>query len=335
MKSMRSLPDLAADAQGSHPEFNGDGVKDRLKVLLIEDNPGDRRLIKELLMESQLVLFELEWVKRLSSGLTRLAKGGIDSVLLDLALPDSQGLETLLHVHRHAPEMAIVVLTGLDNELLGVEAMQAGAQDYLVKGQINGQLLARAIRYAIERKHSESRLKYLATHDELTGLPNRQVFQDRLDQALAQVPRKNHNGDKRGLTAMMLLDLDHFKDINDTFGHALGDRLLCVVADRLRQCVRKSDTVSRLGGDEFILLSEEITQPNDSFILAERILLALSEPFVLAGHTLGITASIGISLFPCDASDAEMLFEHADQAMYRAKRTRNRFCLYNSSAEDI
>jgi len=134
---------------------------------------------------------------------------------------------------------------------------------------------------------------------------------------------------------MTLLDLDHFKDINDTFGHALGDRLLCAVADRLRQCVRKSDTVGRLGGDEYALLSVEIAQPNDSFILAERILMALSEPFVLARHTLGITASIGISIFPNDAGDAEMLFEHADQAMYLAKRTRNRFYLYNSSAEDI
>jgi DNA-binding response OmpR family regulator len=133
-----------------------------LKVLLIEDNPGDARLIRESLTESREVRgssFNLEYADRLSVGLARLAEGGIDAILLDLSLPDSHGLDTLSKMYVQAPGVPILVLTGLDDETIGLEAVQNGAQDYLVKGQIDGQLLARSIRYAIERKQSEEHIE--------------------------------------------------------------------------------------------------------------------------------------------------------------------------------
>ena len=126
-----------------------------VKILLIEDNPGDARLIREMLADAKGVRADLEWADRLTTGLERLAVGGIDVVLLDLALPDSQGLDTFARTHARAPDVAIVVLTGLDDESLAVEAMGAGAQDYLVKGQADGNLLVRSMRYAIERKRAE------------------------------------------------------------------------------------------------------------------------------------------------------------------------------------
>jgi diguanylate cyclase (GGDEF)-like protein len=304
-------------------------MSDGLKVLFIEDNLGDSRLIQELLSESRHIPIEFHRADSLASGLAYLSKGGMDIVLLDLSLPDSQGLETLARVREHVPGMPVIVLTGLDDEKLGVEAVQAGAQDYLVKGQINSSLLIRAVRYAIERKRFEQRLEYLATHDELTGLPNRQLFRDLLEHALERAKREHWPGNDHGITSVMLLDLDDFKDVNDSLGHAQGDRLLCLVADRLQSCMRKSDIAARMGGDEFTIISEGITSPEASATIARKILSTISKPFTLDGKKLRVTASIGISLFPFDSDDPEILLKYADMAMYRAKEKRNCFWFHD------
>ena len=297
----------------------------RLKVLFIEDNPGDSRLIQELLREGQEALFDFQQAESLSAGLAYLTKGGIDITLLDLSLPDSQGMETLVRMRERAPGMPVVVLTGLDDEKLGVEALQAGAQDYLVKGQINWQLLSRTIRYAIERKRFEQRLEFLATHDDLTGLPNRYLFRNLLEHALERARRRVRSTSDQGLLSVMLLDLDNFKDVNDSLGHDQGDKLLCLVADRLQSCLRKADLAARMGGDEFTIISEDIPGPEDAATIARKILDGFSSPFELGGKALQVTASLGISLFPSDSDDAETLLKYADMAMYRAKRTRNCF----------
>ncbi len=138
--------------------------KRRIKVLLFEDNPGDVRLIREMLSEAMDVIPKIECVNRLNTGLKRLSSGGIDLILLDLGLPDSQGLDTFVNVHTHAPEVPIVVLTGLDDEELGLKAVQMGAQDYLIKGQVMGNILVRTVRYAIERKRIEEELKKHRDH---------------------------------------------------------------------------------------------------------------------------------------------------------------------------
>jgi len=305
----------------------------RLKVLFIEDNPGDSRLIQELLREGQEVLFDFQQAESLSAGLAYLTKGGIDITLLDLSLPDSQGMETLVRMRERAPGMPVVVLTGLDDEKLGVEALQAGAQDYLVKGQINWQLLSRTIRYAIERKRFEQRLEFLATHDDLTGLPNRYLFRNLLEHALERARRKAGSAENHEVISVMLLDLDNFKDVNDSLGHAQGDKLLCLVAKRLQSCLRRSDIAARMGGDEFTIISEDIAGPEDAATIARKVLEGMSAPFTLDGKTLQVTASLGISMFPIDSEDPEILLKYADMAMYRAKQTRNRFCSHNLSGE--
>lgn len=223
-----------------------------LHVLLVEDSDGDARLVKEMLQDDWPEPPTFHHVDRLGNVASSLNEQRFDVVLLDLSLPGSQGLDTLAYVKKLAPEVPIVVLSGLNDEATMIEAVHQGAQDYLVKGQCNSALLRRAIHHGIERKRTEDRLAYLAQYDCLTGLANRASFQDHLANALTRRERT------RQPLGLLLIDLDRFKPVNDTLGHVVGDRLLKAVAERLRRCVRKSDTVGRLGGDEFAMVLEGI-----------------------------------------------------------------------------
>jgi diguanylate cyclase (GGDEF)-like protein/PAS domain S-box-containing protein len=182
-----------------------------------------------------------------------------------------------------------------------------------------------------ERKTAEHRMEYLATHDELTGLPNRLLYRDRLNVAMERMQREKHDrsvaADK--VTAVMLLDLDNFKFINDTYGHDQGDRTLKIVAARLNESLRKTDTVARMGGDEFLLIHENVTSIEDVSSVAKKILTQVSLPIRIASFEHQLTASIGISLYPLDGRNDELLLKHADIAMYRAKQTGNRFEFFN------
>jgi diguanylate cyclase (GGDEF)-like protein len=172
-------------------------------------------------------------------------------------------------------------------------------------------------------KESQDRLQYLAYHDPLTHLPNRMLFQDRLQQAIAQTSRGVHG------IAVMYLDLDRFKNINDTLGHAYGDRLLCLVAERIRQCVRETDTVARLGGDEFALVLTYISQNEDAILVAEKLIEALVPPFQLDQHEVFISTSIGISFYWPGQEGKTNILEEADVAMYHAKSLgRNGYQVY-------
>lgn len=174
-----------------------------------------------------------------------------------------------------------------------------------------------------ERTQAEQELAYMATHDPLTGLPNRMLFNDRLNLELAHAQRNQ----KR--LAVMLLDLDRFKDVNDTLGHSVGDQLLQAVGGRLARLMRKSDTVARMGGDEFLLLLPEITWVEDPAKIAQKVLDAFRQTFVFDGHELYITPSIGIAIYPPDGEDADTLVRNADIAMYRAKEGgRNNYQRY-------
>jgi len=306
-------------------------------ILLIEDNPGDARLLEELLAEEGFPSgdagreFTVQTTDRISKALKLINELHYDVILLDLSLPDGSGKDTVRRICSFAQHIPIIVLTGLDDDGLALEAVQAGAQDYLVKGQANGQILMRAMRHAIERKATEERLQHQATHDTLTDLPNRALYHDRLQQTLERARRSHISKPDKWETAIMLLDLDAFKTINDTLGHPEGDLLLQAVADRLGKTVRKTDTVARMGGDEFTLIFENISGEQDVVTIAKKIQAIFSQPFEFGGHILGITASIGISLYPNDGKDAESLLKCADIAMYQAKRVRNCYCFYKDS----
>jgi diguanylate cyclase (GGDEF)-like protein len=281
-----------------------------VRVLLVEDNPGDARLVEILLAEAGTG-FEVRHADTLAAAVEELDRSPSDVILLDLSLPDSSGLETVERVRMVAPEMPVVVLSGRDDEETALQALQGGAEDYLVKGRGDGELMARSIRYAIERKKAEEKLAYLAQYDPLTGLANRALFHDRLEQALARAGR---DGD---MIALMFVDLDRFKAVNDTLGHAGGDALLREVGRRIEGRVRNSDTVARLGGDEFAIILEGPSDAGNVARVAEDLVRSLSTPFVSSGHEVPVAASVGIAVWPPSGEDA--LLKDADAALYRAK----------------
>src|SRR5580693_6589454 len=414
------------------------------QLLLVEDNPGDARLILEMFNEQGPGNTDLTNASTMSEAEKLLSKRGFDMILLDLGLPDSQGLDAVRRAHAAAPRVPLVVLTGLDDESLAAQALQVGAQDYLIKGQLEARWLLRALRYAVERKTMEEALfvekeraqvtlncigdavictdaagnitflnmvaekmtswsrqdafgrpmaevfrildantrestpnpmersieqnstvhlpancilarrdgteipiedsvapihdregkatgavivfrdvsaaramalemTHSAQHDFLTGMPNRMLLNDRVNQAIAWAQR---NAKK---VAVLFLDLDGFKHINDSLGHPIGDKLLQSIAKRLVDCVRSSDTVSRQGGDEFVVLLSEMEQSEDAAISAMRLLQAVAEAHTIDQHDLHVTTSIGVSVFPDDGKDAETLIKNADTAMYQAK----------------
>src|SRR5215207_1073796 len=403
-----------------------------IEILLVEDDPGDARLVDILLAEEdRSSSFEVTHAGRLDEALERLEQQAFDVILLDLSLADSSGLETVDRTRTVAPGTPVVVLSGQDDEDVALQALQSGAQEYLIKGQGDGDLIARSIRYAIERQRADEELRqneerfrslvqkasdvitildsdgtirydspaiehllgyeqgervgrptfeYVhpedvervkvsfgralehpgvrpplefrsrhkngswrhlevtrtnllddqlqqqAFHDRLTGLANRALFMDRLGHALTRLSRRDVS------VAVLFLDLDNFKVVNDSLGHEAGDGLLVAVAHRMRQLLRSEDTVARLGGDEFTVLLEDITNPSLATRVAERLMEAFRSPFTVEGRDLFITASVGIALSATGNRTPQDVLRDADVAMYRAKAMgRGRYAVFEPS----
>jgi diguanylate cyclase (GGDEF)-like protein len=297
-----------------------------LRVLLVEDSPSDARLIIELLRAAAPGTYSTRHVVRLADARDELSLEQTDCVLLDLALPDASGLHglrTLLALH---PEVPVVVLSASDEAVLGAEAVQAGAQDYLTKGEIDGRQLWRSIRYAMERKRAQLPLRHQAMHDSLTGLPNRVLFLDRLTQALARLARRP------GRVSVLFLDLDGFKRVNDGFGHDAGDAVMVEVARRLQAALRPYDTAARIGGDEFLVLAEAPEDDQATIHLATRIQEHLHDPIRVQDQDVRVSASIGVTSTGDSGAVAANLIREADAAMYRAKAMgKNRWALFDPS----
>ena len=233
----------------------------------------------------------MKCVDRLTVGLGHIVKDRVDIVLLDLWLPDSEGLDTLRRALTASEELPIiVVLTGTDDEELAVKAIRAGAQDYLVKGQIDGSLLTRIIRYAMERHQIQMALRGLAMIDELTGLYNRRGFLSIGEQHL-----KLANRTKRELL-LLFVDLDHLKQINGTFGHQEGDQALIETATILTETFRRSDIIARIGGDEFAVLAIE-TRKNNVESLTTRIQENLDAFNAGGNRPYRLSLSVGTSFY--------------------------------------
>jgi diguanylate cyclase (GGDEF)-like protein len=284
-----------------------------LTVLTVEDNPADAVLVREMLREDGGARFSLVHAATLADALAQLDAHRVDCVLLDLSLPDAQGLEALGQIHAAALEVPVVVLSGRDDEAVAIRAVHEGAQDYLVKGHIDPRLLIHTLSYAIERKRAEAELAHRALHDALTGLPNRALLYDRLAQAVSRAGRRGQ------VVAVLFCDLDRFKLVNDSLGHGAGDQLLVAVAWRLQELLRAGDTAARFGGDEFVVLCEDVGGESHAIAVAERITDALEAPFVAGGEQVFVRASIGIALAADPRARPEALIRDADAAMYRAK----------------
>ncbi|MDJ0942723.1 MAG: EAL domain-containing protein [Kiloniellales bacterium] len=290
-----------------------------IDVLLIEDNPADARLLEVALEGSR---FQTHKARNLESALNHLFASPVDVVLSDLSLPDASGLECIHLLTAAAPTVPIVVVTGSKDEETGLSALRAGAQDYIFKDHAKGALLPRALRYAIERKQAEQRMIELAQQDSLTGLANRVQFRAFLDKAVARAARQDRS------VALMFVDLDRFKMVNDTHGQETGDQVLKTVAERLNECLRKSDLAARFGADEFAIVMESLESPQTVSAAAQRILDAVSQPFDLGAKQIHATTSIGIAIYPSDAETPESLMSSAHTAMAQAKERGKNTCQF-------
>ena len=417
-----------------------------VRVLLVEDSAAEADLVRDMLGREGVGSFTVTHVQRLALAIPHLRAGGVDLVLLDLNLPDSVGLSGFEELHPISPATPFIILTNVQNESVAARAVRMGAQDYLIKREVNERTLARAIRYSVERQRAEEALRaseeryalavngandglwdwnlasdtvyfsprwkailgygeaevgdrvnewldrvhpedlerlraalsehlegrtphfecehrvlnrsgevrwvltrglavrdaagvayrlagslsditarklaeeqllHDAFHDALTGLANRALFLDRLEQTLRQ-----HRRDPDRVFGVLFFDLDRFKNINDTLGHAVGDAVLKATARTIRGAVRQVDTVARLAGDEFTVLCENVDSDAAAEQIAQKLQLAFEQPLDIHGKPYAVRASIGLSMFPRDAQDAHTLLASADAAMYRVKMSR-------------
>jgi diguanylate cyclase (GGDEF)-like protein len=254
-----------------------------------------------------------------------------DIVIADYTIPGFSGTKALAIVREQHPDLPFIFVSGTIGEDTAVAAMRTGAHDYIMKGNLTrlAPAVARELREAAvrrERHLASQRVAYLAYHDSLTDLPNRALFLDRLQQAILRSHR-----DEKGL-AVLLIDLDGFKEINDALGHHAGDLVLQEVAARLRGALRASDTVARLGGDEFAVLLPA-TDVNRAELAARKILHDLLHPFVADGRPLMVSASIGIAGVPWHAATSDEVLQKADSAMYIAKNDKTGYVVYNPSRD--
>jgi diguanylate cyclase (GGDEF)-like protein len=308
-----------------HQDVLGSG--EQARVLLIEDDPGTAMLIGAMLRAAWGEGLVLVHAERFSDATQELLDRGASCVLLELAVDDDKPLDRLDQLRNAAPEVALVALTDRADEALALDAIRVGAQDCLVKADLNPARLRRAVSHAIERKRSEVRLAHQALHDPLTALPNRALFLDRLGVALDRSRRTSAS------VAVLFLDVDNFKEINDSMGHAAGDKVLASLGERLRTMLRPMDTVARFGGDEFTLLFEDLASEREVVLIADRISRTAANPIVLDGGEASITVSIGIAMVSDPAIPAETVIREADVAMYRAKELgRSRYELFDEAS---
>jgi diguanylate cyclase (GGDEF)-like protein len=299
-----------------------------MKILLVEDDSDDAELLRATLLQHNGSV-AIARTSALKDAVSALDSERFDVVLLDLNLPDGRGAECVAKIQEADAFVPIVVLSGQGDEDYAVEILNRGVQDYLVKWEGDGRVILRAIRYAIERKRAEVKLNYLARYDSLTRVPNRQYLRDQLAQATTRAVR-------RGRTmALLVLDLDRFKVVNETLGHEAGDMLLRDVVQRLARSVRDGDVLARLGGDEFAVLLEDIEGPLEVEGVARSLGGAFVEPFDAGGRQIRVTASIGITVCPADGTDPIALLNNAGIAMQQAKESgRNTFKFFTPSMHE-
>ncbi len=298
-----------------------------LRLLIVEDSEDDTQLLLIALKKGGYdVAYE-----RVTSGSAMeiaLARHPWDVIVADQNLPHFSGLEALDFLKENGYDIPFFIVSGSINEELAAEAMRAGAQDYLKKDNLTRLCPAiarelREVEVRRDRTRAEATVERQAHYDFLTNLPNRTTFRDRLTVALAQASRN------RKMLAILFVDLDRFKTIVDTLGHAIGDLVLRGVAERLSASLEEGDTLARLGGDEFVILLPQINRADRAVRVAQRILDAIKPPFYFEQNELHITMSIGITLYPYDGEDADTLLRNADTALYRAKEQgRNNYQLY-------
>ncbi len=305
-------------------------IPDRFNILLIDDDEIDRKAILRQLKKNNRD-DSVTVAKSGEEGLELIRQNSFDVILLDFRLANMTGLEILdILTQEKLLLMPIIMLSGMDDESLMLKCLEHGAQDFLLKGEVNQKILSRAIRYATERKNLQRQLVTLAKYDSLTGLANRELFFSHLNASLNKAKRQ------LAQLAILFIDIDNFKTINDSLGHSTGDELLKSIAERLQQSMRSEDFVARLGGDEFAIILNDIGSVESVGKIAIKIMTRLEPGHICNNFELNVNPSIGISTFPECGTTAESLIQAADTAMYEVKRTgRNSFQFFSESMQKM
>jgi diguanylate cyclase (GGDEF)-like protein len=301
-------------------------MKKALRVLIVEDSENDALLLLRRLRRDGIDP-EFDRVDTSQAMVAALNRHNWDVIISDYAMPRFSGLDALAVLKQTGLDIPFILVSGTIGEEVAVEAMKAGANDYVMKGKLTRLTTAierelREVEVRKERKQAEEWQKYLAEYDVLTDLPNRNLLYERLGEAV-----KSHRDGGKSL-ALMLMDLNDFKEINNTMGHQTGDLLLQEVGRRLQSTVQKNETVARLGGDEFGILLPGTTEEGAS-PAAERLLRALEAPFAIGDLAVDMRASVGIAIFPKHGEDRDTLLRRADVAMYQAKRSADGYVMYS------
>ncbi len=300
---------------------------ERPQVLVVDDDRSTRSTLRHTLQRDG---FHVEEAANGAEALAMLARFQPDVILMDAMMPVMDGFTACARMQElpNAGAVPVLMITALQDNSSVERAFAAGASDYIPK-PIHYAVLSQRVRRIIEANRAEKRIRHLAYNDVLTNLPNRTLFFELL---AASIDRARQGGDGQQV-AVLFMDLDRFKYVNDNLGHDVGDRLLQAVAQRVRHTVRADDAVARLGGDEFTVVLNELDSPAAAATAAHNIVRVLSAPFPIDGHDIFVTASVGIAMYPHDGADVATLVKHADSAMYRAKRTNTGFQFYEASME--
>jgi len=299
--------------------------EDTPQVLVVDDDRSTRSTLRHTLQRDG---FRVEEASDGQQALALLTRFQPDVILMDAMMPVMDGFTACARMQElpNGADIPVLMITALQDNSSVERAFAAGASDYIPK-PIHYAVLSQRVRRIIEANRAEKRIRHLAYNDVLTNLPNRTLFFELLGKSI------DHARVASQQVAVLFMDLDRFKYVNDNLGHDIGDRLLQGVAQRVRQTVRSADAVARLGGDEFTVVLNELESPAAAATAAHNIVRALSAPFPIEGHDIFVTASVGIAMFPHDGGDVASLVKHADSAMYRAKRTNTGFQFYESSME--
>lgn len=307
-----------------------------IRVLLVDDDEVEREILQRALRKG--LDCDIETATSALAALEGIEHKEFDIILLDYHMPGLNGLEAIpkIRAFNHLKQAPIVIITNNENEDLALECIDAGAQDFIVKSDVTTDLLSRTVtkskhRYdlELERFQNYNKVKTLAERDRLTGLYNRYFFEESLNHILQEQNRKEGT-----LVAVMLLDLNKFKQINDNYGHHIGDKLLISVANRMKRVLRGNELFCRLGGDEFGVVAAGLKTMRKAKGIATRILESLSDPIEIEEHKIVCSGSIGIALAPINGNSVEELVKYADIAMYRAKKLPNvKVCVYEDNME--
>jgi len=291
---------------------------EQLQILLVEGDPVDARRLAQMLRAGGLAKFRLRRAHKLREAKRHLQNNRADVALLALSLPDAQGLDVLVEAQQTAPSVPFIALSGTPDNSLAAQALQLGAQDFLVKSEINPGLLARALLFAIARQQAQLHLRSLSLMDELTDLHNRRGFIGLAEQRLKLTSRQGVR------STLIFIDVDNLKYINDNFGHREGDYALQEIAALLRECFRESDIIGRLGGDEFCVLLSH-TAETDDLLIRKRLFQLITRSNENSRRFYALSVSLGI-VDMAGPDELAQQISRADALMYehkRAKRVRS------------